>query len=72
MTTETTTKRTRKPYGVVGALMKYETEGLSEAAELKLFRYLLRTGMIYQLQGSYHRRAQQLIDEGLLRRPRSK
>ena len=60
-------------YDVVGKIMQYETEGLSLQQEAKLYRHLLKTGMIYSLQGTYQRRCQELIDNGTitLRRPRN-
>lgn len=54
-------------YDVVGKIMQYETEGLSLQQEANLYRHLLKTGMIYSLQGSYQRRCQELIDNGTIK-----
>ena len=53
-------------YDVVGKIMQYETKGLSLRQEVKLYRHLLKTGMIYSLQGTYQRRCQELIDNGTI------
>ena len=45
-------------YDVVSNIIQYETEGLSRQQEARLYRHLLKTGMIYGLQGSYQRRCQ--------------
>lgn len=54
-------------YDVTSKIIKYETEGLSLREEAKLYRHLLKTGMIYSLQGSYQRRCQELIDNGTIK-----
>ena len=51
-------------YDVVSNIIQYETEGLSRQQEARLYRHLLKTGMIYGLQGGYQRRCQELIDNG--------
>lgn len=47
-------------------LLRYEMEGLEEEKELALFQYLVRSGMAWELQGSYGRRAADLIEGGLI------
>ena len=54
-------------YDVVSNIIQYETEGLSLQQEAKLYRHLLKTGMIYSLQGAYQRRCQELIDNGTIK-----
>lgn len=51
---------------VVGQIMAYESGDLDLDEEVKLFEYLVSTGMVWGLQGSYGRRAQALIDMGLI------
>lgn len=58
-------------YDVMSKIIQYETEGLSLREEAKLYRHLLKTGMICHLQGRYQRRCQQLIDDGTIRVKRS-
>ena len=57
-------------YDVVSNIIQYETEGLSRQQEARLYRHLLKTGMIYGLQGSYQRRCQELIDNGTIKLPK--
>lgn len=54
-------------YDVVSKIVQYETAGLSLQQEAKLYRHLLKTRMIYSLQGAYQRRCQELIDNGTIR-----
>ena len=54
-------------YDVMANIIQYETEGLSLQQEAKLYRHLLKTGMIYGLQGFYQRRCQELIDNGTIK-----
>ncbi len=58
----------RKTYDYVGAIMAYEQGDLSDTQTLELFDYLLKSGVIYGLQGSYQRMAQSLIDAGEISR----
>jgi len=51
---------------LVDYIMQYEDEGLDEETEIKFFAYLVKTGMAWQLQGSYGRAAQDLIRNGLI------
>lgn len=50
-------KRDRKPYDYVGAIIAYEQGDLDEEGTQELFQYLVKTGIIYELQGSYGRTA---------------
>ena len=54
-------------YDVISQIIQYETVGLSLQQEAKLYRHLLKTRMIYSLQGAYQRRCQELIDNGTIR-----
>ena len=54
-------------YDVVGALMDFES-GLMEDTDdvINLFQHLVDTGMAWQLQGSYGRLAESMIDNGVI------
>lgn len=54
-------------FDVVGAIMDFESGALDEAGTLSLFQHLVDTGMAWQLQGSYGRAAQALLDQGLIK-----
>lgn len=44
----------------------YEIEGLPPEEETALFSYLLESGLLWGLQGSYQKRAFDLFSQGLL------
>ena len=48
-------------------LMAYEDGALDEQSETELFQRLIDCGLAWSLQGSYGRRAAQLIEEGRCR-----
>ena len=52
--------------GIAGQLMAYENGELKEGEIIALFQFLLDSGVIYHLQGSYQRMANHLISEGLI------
>ncbi|NDE01407.1 MAG: hypothetical protein EBZ91_06580 [Gammaproteobacteria bacterium] len=47
-------------------LMRFEEGDMAEEDVIGLFQELVDTGLAWQLQGSYGRTAQWLIDEGLI------
>ena len=56
-------------FTVMDAVLLFELGELDEDEILELFQELVNTGMAWQLQGSYGRTAQQLINEGLIDAP---
>jgi phage antirepressor YoqD-like protein len=54
----------------VSQIMAYESGEMEEPEMIAFFQFLLDSGMIYSLQGSYQRTAQQLIDAGLIEQPK--
>ncbi len=53
-------------FDVVGQIMAFEAGELSMPKIVELFKYLIRTGMLRELQGFYGRTAQALREAGLL------
>jgi hypothetical protein len=63
---------TKKPaYPSVTKLMQFEDGTLSEKDTIKLFQDLVDSGMAWQLQGSYGRQAQAMIDAGVIKLPQT-
>lgn len=50
----------------IGQMMAYEAGELESDQIIDLFQYLIDCGWICQLQGSYQRMAQHLLDNGLV------
>jgi len=48
----------------VDKIMAYESGELDDEGVIELFQGLIDTGMAWQLQGSYGRMAQRLINDG--------
>ena len=55
-----------KDIDVVSQIMAYEEGQLTEEQTLALFKHLVKTGLAWQLQGSYGRVAEALLDAGLI------
>jgi hypothetical protein len=49
--------------------MAYENEELSEVQVIAGFQELINSGLAWQLQGTYGRQADRLIEQGLCTRP---
>jgi hypothetical protein len=56
-------------YDVTGGLLAFENGELDREGTIELFQELVTIGLAWQLQGSYGRAAQQLIDAGEVARP---
>jgi|TARA_R110002020_G_scaffold199594_4_gene401090 hypothetical protein len=54
---------------IVGKIMAYERGELDNEEVYSLFQFLLDSGMIHSLQGSYHRMAQDLLLAGVIEMP---
>jgi len=53
---------------LIDYIMRFEDGDLDKTETLNLFSHLIKTGMVNQLQGSYGRTAQTLINKGLIDR----
>lgn len=58
-----------KPMNQLDSIIAYEQGDLGEEETIKLFQYLVDTGLAWQLQGSYGRTAKALIEAGLVTLP---
>ena len=56
----------------VSQIMAYENGEMEQPEMIAFFQFLLDSGMIYSLQGSYQRTAQQLIEAGLIEQPKQR
>lgn len=54
-------------YDTLGGIIKFEDGSASEDEVIELFQHLVDSGSIHNLQGSYQRTAQSLINEGLVK-----
>ena len=57
-----------KAYDVTNRIIDYECGHLSDAKTLRLFSELIKTGMVWSLQGHYGRTASALIGDGWIER----
>jgi hypothetical protein len=55
-----------KPFDLVGNIVAFESGELSGDGVLALFSHLVKTGLVWTLQGSYGRSAESLIENGYL------
>lgn len=55
-------------YDHVGEIMAYEDGTITEERFIKLFQYLVDTGLAWKLQGHYGRTAQAMLDSGKITR----
>jgi len=56
----------------VGQLMAYENGEMNEQEVIAFFQFLLDSGMIHSLQGSYQRMSEHLLSEGLIEQPKQR
>lgn len=49
----------------VDQIIRYESEGLEETEEIEFFQKIINDGSVWRLQGSYGRRAMDLLEAGL-------
>jgi len=54
---------------IVGKIMAFEQGELENEEVYALFQFLLDSGMIYSLQGSYQRMAEELLLAGVIEMP---
>jgi hypothetical protein len=53
---------------MVDAIIRYETGNLPTEETVQMFAYLIKTGTVWRLQGSYGRAARQMIVDGVISR----
>lgn len=49
---------------VIDEIIEYEEDGMDEAAEIDMFQKTINSGLAWKMQGSYGRRAMELIEAG--------
>ncbi len=54
---------------IVGKIMAFEQGNLDNEEVYSLFQFLLDSGMIHSLQGSYQRMAEELLLAGMIHMP---
>lgn len=57
-----------KNLDVINAIIEYESGQLDEDETIALFSELLKSGLVWQLQGHYGRMARDYIEAGILDR----
>lgn len=55
---------------IIQRITDFESGKLEHQEVVELFQFLLESGMIHKLQGSYHRIAQQLLTDGEIHMPK--
>jgi hypothetical protein len=56
----------REPLDLTGDIIAYESGELDDEQTVALFQNLVDTGLVFHLQGCYHRTAAALVREGLV------
>lgn len=51
---------------LIDRIIVYETDAVTTQEALELFAELIRSGQVWQLQGSYGRTASELIENGVI------
>ncbi len=59
---------TTKKKNIINMIIEFESGEISNKDFLKLFSYLIKSGVVWQLQGLYGRTASDLIESGLISR----
>ena len=59
----------KEPMDIVGKIMAFEQGELTNEEVYDLFQFLLDSGMIHSLQGSYQRMAEELLLAGVIQMP---
>tara|TARA_A100001515_G_scaffold32386_1_gene25323 strand:- start:639 stop:836 length:198 start_codon:yes stop_codon:yes gene_type:complete len=54
---------------IIGTIMAFEQGELENEEVYRLFQFLLDSGMIHSLQGSYQRMAEELLLAGVIQMP---
>jgi len=54
------------PLDLTGSIIAYEEGELEEDQVIELFQHLVDTGLAWEMQGGYGRRAKALIEAGLV------
>ena len=62
-------KLSKESTDIVGKIMAFEQGELENEEVYALFQFLLDSGMIYSLQGSYQRMAEELLLAGVIEMP---
>ena len=57
-----------KGFDAVGFIMDYEEGNLNDDDIVNGFQHLLDSGLVWQLQGSYQRMANAMLEAGLIKR----
>lgn len=62
----------KSKYDLVGEIIDFETSGLEPKREKKLFQTLVNTGQAWSLQGMYGRRANAMLEKGIIKLPKKR